>query len=92
MVTLLSPNQNQPNTVAEEPEITQIVPRLTEAESTIVTNKKNCWASIIRPLLGLRKLLAGPPMTQQDRDRQALTEAKVRNAAASYWFYQPPFY
>jgi hypothetical protein len=89
MVTLLSPKQNKPNTVAEEPESTQIMPRLTEAESTIVTNKRNCWASIVRTLAGLRELLAGPPMTQQDRDRQALTEARARNATALHWFYWP---
>jgi hypothetical protein len=67
------------------------VPRLTEAESTIATNKENCWASIVRPLVSLWELLAGPPMTQQDRDRQTLNKARVRNAAALHWFYRTPF-
>jgi hypothetical protein len=52
---------------------------------------KNRWASIPRPLAGFRELLAGPPMTQQDRDRQTLTKARVRNAAALHWFYKSPF-
>jgi hypothetical protein len=91
VATLITPSQNKPNTMDEEPETIQMVPALTEAESTIATNKKNCWASIIRPLAGLRKLLAGPPMTQQDRDRQTLTEARVRNAAALHWFYRTPY-
>jgi hypothetical protein len=90
MVTLLSPSQNKPNTMDEEPESIQIVLRLTEAESTIASNKKNCWASIVRPLVGLRELLAGPPLTEQDRNRQTLTEARVRNAAALHWFYRTP--
>ncbi len=91
MVTLLSPSQNKPNTMDEESEGTQIVLGLTEAESTIASNKKNCWASIIRSLVGLRKLLAGPAMTEQERNRQALTEARVRNVAALHWFYRPPY-
>ena len=90
MVTLLSTSQNKPSTM-EEPVTTQTVSRLSEAESTIASNKKNCWASIIRPLVGLRKLLAGPPLTEQERNRQTLTEARVRNAAALHWFYRTPF-
>jgi hypothetical protein len=91
MVTLLSPNQNKPNTMGVDPDSAQIVPRLTEAESTVATNKKNRWASIVRSLAGLRELLSGPPLTQQDRDRQALTEARARDAAALCWFYRGPF-
>jgi hypothetical protein len=91
MATLLSPSQNKPNPMDEEPETTQIVPRLTEAESTIATNKKNCWVSIARPLAELRELLAGPSMTEQERNRQTLTEARVRNAAALHGFYRTPF-
>ena len=91
MVTLLNPSQNKPNTMDEEPETIQIVPALTGAESTIASNKKNCWASIIRPLVGLRELLAGRPMTEQERNCQTLTEARVRNAAALHWFYRTPF-
>jgi hypothetical protein len=37
---------------------------------------KNCWASNARPLASLRELLARPPMTQQERNRQTLTEAR----------------
>jgi hypothetical protein len=71
MVNLLSPSQNKPSTM-EEPETTQTVSKLTEAESTIASNKKNCWVSIVRPLAGLRKLLAGPPMTEQERTARFL--------------------
>jgi hypothetical protein len=91
MVNLLSPSQNKPNTMDEESETIQIVSKSTEAESTIASNKKNCWASIVRSLAGLRELLAGPPLTQQDRDRQTLTEARVRNVAALHWFHRPPY-
>jgi hypothetical protein len=91
MVNLLSPTQNKPNPMDEEPKTTQIVPALTEAESTIASNKKNCWASTIRLLVGLRELLAGPPLTEQERNRQSLTEARVRNAAALHWFYRTPY-
>jgi hypothetical protein len=52
---------------------------------------KNRWASVARPLTGLRELLAGPPMTEQGRNSQALTEARVRNAAGLHGFYQSPF-
>jgi hypothetical protein len=52
---------------------------------------KNCWASIARPLGALRELLAGPPMTEQGRNRQTLTEARVRNDAGLHWFYRTPF-
>jgi cytoplasmic iron level regulating protein YaaA (DUF328/UPF0246 family) len=90
MVTLLSPSQNKPSTM-EEPETTQTVSKLTEAESTIASNKKNCWVSLVRPLADLRELLAGLPMTERDRRRQTLTEARVRNAAALHWFYRTPF-
>jgi hypothetical protein len=75
----------------EEPETTQTVSKLTEAEPTIASNKKNFWASNARPLAGLRELLAVPPMTEQERNRQSLTEARVRNAAALHWFYRPPY-
>jgi hypothetical protein len=91
MVTLLSPSQNKPNTMDEELESTKMVSRLTEADCTIASNKKNCWASIVRPLVGLRELLAGPSMTEQERNRQTLTEARVRNAAALHGFYRTPF-
>jgi hypothetical protein len=91
MVTLLSPSQNKPNTMDEEPESIQIVLRLTEAESTIASNKKNCWVSIVRPLAGLRELLAGPPLIEQERNRQTLAEARVRNAVGLYGFHQSPF-
>jgi hypothetical protein len=90
MVTLLSPSQNKPSTM-EEPETTQTVSKLTEGESTIASNKKNCWVSLVRPLARLREFLAGPPMTEQDHRRQTLTEARVRNAAALHWFYRIPF-
>jgi hypothetical protein len=90
MVNLLSPSQNKPSTM-EEPETTQTVSKLTEAESTIASNKKNFWASNARPLPGLRELLAGPPMTEQERNRQTLTEARVRNAVDLRGFYQSPF-
>jgi hypothetical protein len=52
---------------------------------------QNCWASIARPLAGLRELLAGPSMTEHHRNRQTLTQARVRNAAALHWFYRTPF-
>jgi hypothetical protein len=52
---------------------------------------KNCWASNARSLAGLRELLAGPPMTEQERNRQTLTQARVRNAADLHGFYQSPF-
>ena len=91
MVTFLSPSQNKPNSMDEESETTQIVSRLAGAESTAASNKKNCWVSIVRPLVGLWELLAGPPMTEQERNRQTLTEARVRNAAALHRFYQSPF-
>jgi hypothetical protein len=52
---------------------------------------KNCWANSARPLVGLRELLAGPPLTEQERNRQTLTEARVRNAADLHGFYQSPF-
>jgi hypothetical protein len=52
---------------------------------------KNCWASVARPLAGLRELLAGPPMTEQYRNHQTLTEGRVRNAAGLAWFYRTPF-
>ena len=52
---------------------------------------KNCWASSARPLACLRELLAGPSMTEQERNRQTLTEARVRNAAALHGFYRTPF-
>jgi hypothetical protein len=52
---------------------------------------KNCWASIARPLASLQELLAGSPMTEQDRNRQTLTEARVRIAADLHGFYQRPF-
>jgi hypothetical protein len=91
MVTLLNPSQNKTNIMNEEPESIQIVPTLTEVKSTITSNKKNCWASIARPLAGLRELLAGPPMTDQERNRQTLIEARVRNAAALHCFYRPPW-
>jgi hypothetical protein len=52
---------------------------------------KNCWASSARPLVGLRELLAGPSMTEQERNRQTLTEARVRNAAGVHGIYQSPF-
>ena len=91
MVTFLSPSQNKPNSMDEESETTQMVSGLTEAESIIVTDKKNCWVSIVRPLASLRELLAGPPLTEQERNRQTLAEARVRNAAALHWFYQSPF-
>jgi hypothetical protein len=90
MVTLLSPSQNKPNTMDEEPGTIQILSRSTEAESTIASNKKNCWVSIVRPLARLRELLAGPPLTEQERTRQTLTEARARNAAALHWFYRTP--
>jgi hypothetical protein len=32
------------------------------------------------PLAGLRELLAGPPMTEWDHNRQTLAEANARNA------------
>jgi len=63
----------------------------TEVESTSATSKKNFWTGIARTLTGLRELLAGPPMTERDRSRQALTEAKARNTAALNWFYRTPF-
>jgi hypothetical protein len=91
MVNLLSPSQNKPNTMDEESETIQILSRSTEAESTIASNKKNCWVSIVRPLTALRELLAGPPLTEQERNRQTLTEARVRNAAALHWFYRTPY-
>ena len=91
MVTLLSPSQNKPNSMDEESETTQMVSGLTEAESIIVTDKKNCWVSIVRPLVGLWELLAGPPMTEQERNRQTLTEARVRNATGLHGFYRTPF-
>ena len=91
MVILLNPSQNKPNPMDEEPKTTQIVSKLTEAGSTIASNKKNCWASIVRPLAGLRELLAGPPMTEQERNLQILTEARVRNAAALHGFYRTSF-
>jgi hypothetical protein len=75
----------------EEPETTQTVSKLTEAEPTIASNKKNFWASNARPLAGLRELLAVPPMTEQERNRQTLTEARVRNAVDLRGFYQSPF-
>jgi hypothetical protein len=52
---------------------------------------KNCWASSARPLAGLRELLAGPSMTEQERNRQTLTQARVRNATGLRGFYQNPF-
>jgi hypothetical protein len=52
---------------------------------------KNCWASSTRPLVGLRELLAGPSMTAQERSRQTLTEARVRNAVDLHGFHQTPF-
>jgi hypothetical protein len=30
-------------------------------------------------------------MTERDRSRQALTEAKARDAASLNWFYRTPF-
>ena len=52
---------------------------------------KNPWASIARPLASLRELVAGPPMSEQDRNRQALTEARARNATGLDRFYRTPF-
>jgi len=52
---------------------------------------KNFWASTARPLVGLRELLVGPPMTEQDRNRQILTEARVRDATGLHWFHRTPF-
>jgi hypothetical protein len=52
---------------------------------------QNRWVNIARPLADLRKLLAGPPMTEQERDRQTLTEARLRNAAGLHGFYRSPF-
>jgi hypothetical protein len=49
------------------------------------------WVSVARPLASLWELLAGPPMTEQYRNCQTLTEATVRNAAGLHGFYQSPF-
>jgi hypothetical protein len=100
MVTLLSPKQDKSNTAYEEPEgiQTKLVIELaaspqplTEAEHGGGVGKRNFWASIVRPLAGLRELLAGPPMTERDRSRQTLAEANARNAAALNWFYRTSF-
>lgn len=64
---------------------------ITRAGSTSGTSKKNFWASVVGPLASLRELLAGPPMTEQDRRRQSLEEARSRNAAALNWFNRTPF-
>lgn len=63
----------------------------TGAESTSGISKKNFWASLASPLVDLRELLAGPPLTERERRRQALTEARTRNAASLNWFYRTPF-
>jgi hypothetical protein len=52
---------------------------------------KNFWASNARPVASLRELLAGPPMTEQERNHQTLTEARVRNVVDLHGFHQTPF-
>jgi hypothetical protein len=64
---------------------------LTGIESTSAISKKNFWVSIARPLVGLWELLVGPPMTERDRRRRTLAEARARNVAALNWFYRTPF-
>jgi hypothetical protein len=90
--TQIAPVNHSQNSPAEPVgELAGLSQPLTGVESTSATSKKNFWASIARPLTGLRELLAGPPMTERDRRRQALTEAKAREATGVNWFYRTPF-
>jgi hypothetical protein len=63
----------------------------TKVDSISRISQKNFWTSIASPLAGFWDLLTGPPMTEQERRRQTLAEARARNTAALSWFYGMPF-
>lgn len=81
-------NQSQNGPAEPVAEIAAFAQPATRIKSA---SKKNVWSGIAKPLTGLWKLLAGPPMTERERRRQALAEAKARSASAQNWFYRAPF-
>jgi hypothetical protein len=88
-IGLVNHSQNNPAKLVIE--LSASPQPLTEAEHGGGVGKRNFWASIVRPLSSLRELLAGPLMTERDRNRQTLADANARNAAALNWFYRTPF-
>lgn len=83
-------NYDEASATRPAEEIADPQPR-TEVESISGASRENFWASVASSLAGLRALLAGPPMTEQDRRRQTLAEAKIKDAASLNWFYGMPF-
>ena len=59
-------------------------------KSSMPKGKTTFIKGVARPLLAMYQLLSGPPMTQRERTRQAITEARTRSTASLNWFQRTP--